>query len=223
MLVWCVEDDESIREIELYTLKSVGFDAEGFGNGKDFFQALKHQKPDLVLLDIMLPDEDGTEILDEIRKHPDTEDLPVIMASAKGAEYDKVKSLDNGADDYLAKPFGMMEMVSRINAVLRRYGKKKTSVISHDGIVIDTAKHQVTVDNQEIDLTLKEYELLKLLMSHPGIVYDREQILDRIWGMDYDGETRTVDVHIRTLRSKLGNKESHIDTVRGVGYRYQEG
>ena len=148
MLVWCVEDDESIREIELYTLKSVGFEAEGFGNGKDFFDALKNQKPDLVLLDIMLPDEDGTEILEKIRKNPDTEDLPVIMASAKGAEYDKVKSLDNGADDYLAKPFGMMEMVSRINAVLRRYGKKKTSVISHDGIVIDTAQHKVPLTDR---------------------------------------------------------------------------
>jgi two-component system alkaline phosphatase synthesis response regulator PhoP len=223
MKIWCVEDDASIREIELYTLESTGFEGRGFENAGSFFKALQEEHPDLVILDIMLPDTDGTEVLKKLRSDPETESIPVIMASAKGAEYDKVRNLDEGADDYLAKPFGMMEMISRIKAVLRRSGKQEEKMIERDGICVKPASHTVTVDGRPLELTLKEYELLLMLISHPEIVYTREQILDRIWGIEYDGETRTVDVHIRTLRTKLGGKENHIATVRGVGYRYQEG
>jgi two-component system alkaline phosphatase synthesis response regulator PhoP len=223
-MIACVEDEESIREIEIYTLQSAGFEAEGYQDGASFFHALEEQKPELVLLDVMLPDMDGIEILKKLKKDPQTKDIPVIMASAKGSEFDKIKGLDLGADDYLAKPFGMMEMVSRIKAVLRRLNKyDDTLVISKDEIRILPRQHQVYVNDEEIILTYKEYEVLKLLMSHPGIVYTREKLLDEVWGMDYDGETRTVDVHIRTLRSKLNEAGEHIDTVRGVGYRYKEG
>lgn len=222
MRVWCVEDDSSIREIELYTLKSTGFEGRGFEDASGFFQALKTEQPDLIILDIMLPDESGSDILKELKRHPETEHIPVIMASAKGAEYDKVSALDAGADDYLAKPFGMMEMVSRIHAVLRRSGVQKTRVIKRDGIEINPLKHTVSVHGKDIQMTLKEYELLYMLMEHPGTVYTREQILDHVWGLEYDGETRTIDVHIRTLRQKLGREGEHIETVRGVGYRYQE-
>lgn len=222
MMIYCVEDDASIREIEIYTLKSTGFAANGFETAADFFAALRNEKPDLILLDIMLPDEDGTQVLKKLKKDPVTRDIPVIMASAKGTEYDKVQGLDTGADDYLAKPFGMMEMVSRIRAVLRRVNSSSEQVIENSGIRMDASRHEVLVDGEPVVLTLKEYDLLYLLLSHPGIVYTRDQLLNHIWGTEYDGETRTVDVHVRTLRQKLGNAGRHIDTVRGVGYRYKE-
>lgn len=222
MMIYCVEDDASIREIEIYTLKSTGFAAKGFETAADFFAALRNEKPDLILLDIMLPDEDGTQVLKKLKKDPVTRDIPVIMASAKGTEYDKVQGLDIGADDYLAKPFGMMEMVSRIRAVLRRVNSSSEQVVENSGIRMDASRHEVLVDGEPVVLTLKEYDLLYLLLSHPGIVYTRDQLLNHIWGTEYDGETRTVDVHVRTLRQKLGNAGRHIDTVRGVGYRYKE-
>lgn len=222
MMIYCVEDDASIREIEIYTLKSTGFAAKGFETAADFFVALRNEKPDLILLDIMLPDEDGTQVLKKLKKDPVTRDIPVIMASAKGTEYDKVQGLDTGADDYLAKPFGMMEMVSRIRAVLRRVNSSSEPVVENSGIRMDASRHEVLVDGEPVVLTLKEYDLLYLLLSHPGIVYTRDQLLNHIWGTEYDGETRTVDVHVRTLRQKLGNAGRHIDTVRGVGYRYKE-
>ena len=222
MMIYCVEDDASIREIVIYTLKSTGFAAKGFETAADFFAALRNEKPDLILLDIMLPDEDGTQVLKKLKKDPVTRDIPVIMASAKGTEYDKVQGLDTGADDYLAKPFGMMEMVSRIRAVLRRVNSSSEQVIENSGIRMDASRHEVLVDGEPVVLTLKEYDLLYLLLSHPGIVYTRDQLLNHIWGTEYDGETRTVDVHVRTLRQKLGNAGRHIDTVRGVGYRYKE-
>lgn len=222
-MIWIVEDDESIREIEIYTLKSTGFDAEGFGDGASFFNALQKEKPELVILDIMLPDEDGISILQKLRNHQDTADIPVIMASAKGTEYDKIKGLDLGADDYLAKPFGMMEMVSRVKAVLRRTRHPHEEIIQLDQIRILPDKHEVYVNDEPVALTLKEYDLLRLLMSHPGMVYTRQQLLNLVWGIQYDGETRTIDVHVRTLRQKLKDAGEHIDTVRGVGYRYREG
>lgn len=222
MMIYCVEDDASIREIEIYTLKSTGFAAKGFETAADFFAALRNEKPDLILLDIMLPDEDGTQVLKKLKKDPVTRDIPVIMASAKGTEYDKVQGLDTGADDYLAKPFGMMEMVSRIRAVLRRVNSSSEQVVENSGIRMDASRHEVLVDGEPVVLTLKEYDLLYLLLSHPGIVYTRDQLLNHIWGTEYDGETRTVDVHVRTLRQKLRNAGRHIDTVRGVGYRYKE-
>lgn len=221
-MIYCVEDDASIREIEIYTLHSTGFEAVGFENGTDFFAALKNRKPDLILLDIMLPDQDGCEILRKLKKDSSTRDIPVILASAKGTEYDKVQGLDTGADDYLAKPFGMMEMVSRVRAVLRRTSHESGHIIENSGIRIDSDKHEVTVDGSPVELTLKEYDLLSLLISHPGIVFTREQLLNEIWGTEYDGETRTIDVHIRTLRQKLNEEGKHVDTVRGVGYRFRE-
>ena len=221
-MIYCVEDDASIREIEIYTLHSTGFEAAGFENGAAFFAALKGKKPELIILDIMLPDEDGTEILRKLKKDPSTRNIPVIMASAKGTEYDKVQGLDIGADDYLAKPFGMMEMVSRVRAVLCRTSHESGKVIENSGIRIDYDKHEVLVNEKTVELTLKEYDLLSLLVSHPGIVFTREQLLNEIWGTEYDGETRTIDVHVRTLRQKLGEEGKHIDTVRGVGYRFRE-
>lgn len=221
-MIYCVEDDSSIREIEIYTLQSTGFEARGFETAGDFFKALQKEKPELVILDIMLPDMEGTEVLKQLKKDVYTKEIPVILASAKGTEYDKVKGLDTGADDYLAKPFGMMEMVSRVRAVLRRTQKPKSDVLEHNGIRIDHGKHEVTVNGKMIDLTLKEYEVLALLMSRPGIVFTRDQLLSKVWEEEYTTETRTVDVHIRTLRQKLQEEGAHIDTVRGVGYRYKE-
>ncbi len=223
MMIACVEDEESIRDIEIYTLNTAGYEAEGFSDGASFFAAIQTKRPELILLDVMLPDMDGIEILKKLKRDPETRDIPVVMASAKGNEFDKIKGLDLGADDYLAKPFGMMEMLSRIKAVLRRFHKEpETGIIGSEDIQILPSKHLVYVHGDEIQITYKEYEVLKLLMTHPGIVYTREQLLDEIWGMDYDGETRTVDVHIRTLRMKLKDAGEHIDTVRGVGYRYKE-
>lgn len=221
-MIFCVEDDTSIRDIEVYTLRSTGFDAEGFADGAAFFEALKTQVPQLVLLDVMLPGDDGVAILRKLKSSDLTRDIPVIMATAKGTEYDKIVSLDIGADDYLVKPFGMMEMVARVKAVLRRAAPRQdTQILQLGAVMMHPAEHTVTADGVRIILTLKEFEMLKLFLSHPGLVFTRDRLLSDIWGMDYDGETRTVDVHIRTLRQKLGTCGGMIETVRGVGYRME--
>lgn len=222
-MIWCVEDDESIRDIELYSLRMTGFEARGFEDGASFFAALQEEKPDLVLLDIMLPEMDGMEILQRLKADKDTADIPVIMATAKGAEHEKVRSLDIGADDHLVKPFGMMEMVSRVKAVLRRC-KKRTgeSVLKVGGISLSTEERTVFADGVRVELTLKEFELLRLFLERPGTAWSREQLFLRVWGDNYVGETRTLDMHIRTLRQKLGRCGDMIETVRGVGYRLEE-
>ncbi len=221
-MIWCVEDDASIREIEVYTLNSTGFEAVGFSDGAAFKAALKNNKPELIILDVMLPGEDGVEILKFLKSNPDTCDIPVIMATAKGMEYDKIQSLDLGADDYLVKPFGMMEMVSRVKAILRRYSNTRVQhLLKAGGLVVNLDEHTVTADGERINLTFKEFELLRLFLSHPGIAFTRDQLFNDIWGADYIGESRTVDMHIRTLRQKLGSYGSMIETVRGVGYRLE--
>ena len=221
-MIFCVEDDSNIRELVVYTLESTGFKARGFEVGKSFLVALALETPELILLDIMLPGMDGMELLRKLKGSAKTREIPVIMVTAKGAEYDKVMGLDAGADDYVTKPFGMMELVSRVKAVLRRSNREhphKDNTIVVGEIEIDTKKHEVTVAGEVINLTLKEYELLKRLMKNTNIVLTRDQLLEDIWGYDFDGETRTVDVHVRTLRQKLGSAGEHIETVRGVGYR----
>ena len=219
-MIFCVEDDTSIREIEIYTLNSMNLEAKGFADGKELFAALETEKPSLILLDVMLPGEDGLSILHRLRSRSDTMTIPVIMATAKGSEFDKVESLDAGADDYLVKPFGMMEMVSRVRAVLRRCEKDKQDVISAADIVLSDAEHTVIAHGEKVVLTLKEFELLKMLISHVGIVFTREKLLNDIWEASSYSETRTVDAHVKTLRAKLGSSGSHIETVRGVGYRF---
>lgn len=221
-MIYCVEDDSGIRELMVYTLKVSGFEAAGFESSIGFWQALKKERPELVLLDVMLPGEDGLTILKKLRNSPGTNEIPVIMATAKGTEYDKVIGLDSGADDYLAKPFGMMEMISRIKAVLRRTRHKQPVVLTCGEIMLDERKHMVFAAGLPISLTLKEYELLKLLMENPGQVFTRDVILSEIWGIDYSGETRTVDVHVGTLRTKLQESGDLIKTVRGVGYKMEE-
>lgn len=216
-MIICVEDDDSIRSLELYTLKNVGFEAIGCPDGATFFEEFRKTRCDLVILDIMLPDMDGVTILRKLRQ---ISSVPVIMATAKGSEYDKVESLDLGADDYLVKPFGMMEMVSRVKAVLRRCDPGATKPVLRSGeLELNPGEHTVTVQGQRVQLTLKEYELLLKFMSNPGLVFTREQLLSSIWGTDFIGETRTVDVHIGTLRTKLGSCGGCIETIRGVGYR----
>lgn len=221
-MIYCVEDDNSIRDLMVYTLNASGFEAQGFEGDRCFWDAMRQQLPELVILDVMLPGEDGLSILNKIRSSPVTADIPVIMATAKGSEYDKVIGLDSGADDYLVKPFGMMEMVSRIKAVLRRTGSKPSVVLTYGAITLNEDKHTVTVDDKPVMLTLKEYELLKVLMENPGYVFSRDMILSKVWGMDYEGETRTVDVHIGTLRTKLDKEGDLIQTVRGVGYKLEK-
>ena len=221
-MIYCVEDESNIRDLVVYTLKASGFEAQGFEDSVDFWSAMKAQKPELIMLDVMLPGEDGLTILKRLRSSPVTADIPVIMATAKGSEYDKVIGLDGGADDYLAKPFGMMEMVSRIKAVLRRTAPKQAKVISYGGITLDESKHTVTVNEVPVVLTLKEYEILRLFMENPGQVFTREILLSDIWGIGFIGETRTVDVHIGTLRTKLAEAGDMIETVRGVGYKMEE-
>ena len=218
-MIYCVEDESTIRDLMVYTLKASGFDARGFESASDFWPAMKEQEPALIILDVMLPDEDGLTILKALRSSPVTVDIPVIMATAKNSEYDKVIGLDSGADDYLSKPFGMMEMVSRIKAVLRRAAPKQTKVLVCGGISLDKSRHSVSVYGTPVSLTLKEYELLKLFMENPDRVFSREVLLSEIWGNDFIGETRTVDVHIGTLRTKLAQTGNLIETVRGVGYR----
>lgn len=221
-MIWCVEDDRSIRDIEIYTLHSTGMEAKGFENGEQMFEEMRKEKPDLILLDIMLPGEDGVSILRRLKNSPDTKEIPIIMATAKGMEYDKIESLDLGADDYLVKPFGMMEMVSRMKAVLRRCRKEDAPKCLQAGsLTLYPGERKVFADGRQVELTYKEFEMLFLFLSRPGMVYTRDQLLLRVWGMDYDGETRTVDVHIRTLRQKLGSCGNYIVTVRNVGYRLE--
>ena len=219
-MIFCVEDDANIRKLIVYTLESTGFSAVGVEDGASFFEAVSKETPELVILDIMLPGMDGMEILSKMKNDERLEDIPVIMATAKGTEYDKVQGLDAGADDYITKPFGMLELVSRVKAVLRRSRRSlEKNSIEIDGISMDLKKHEVCVDKEAVTLTLKEYELLKRLMQNLDQVLTREDLLTEIWGYDFFGETRTVDVHIRTLRQKLGKYGDKIETVRGVGYR----
>lgn len=219
MKIYIVEDDSNIRELVSYTLKHSGFEAEGFGKPSLFWEAFENERPDLLLLDIMLPEEDGLKILEKLRNLRDGEDLPVIMLTAKSSEYDKVVGLENGADDYISKPFGMMELIARIKAVLRRSGVRENHVLTLDGITISPEKHEITASGEPVRLTGKEYELLTYLVENRDIVISREQLLNRIWGYDFDGENRTVDVHIRSLRKKLGDCAGIIQTVRGFGYK----
>ena len=221
-MIFCVEDDSGIRNLMLYTLNASGFETKGFPDSREFWEAVKEEEPELVLLDVMLPGEDGITILKKLRSDAATAHIPVIMASAKGTEFDKVTGLDLGADDYLAKPFGMMEMVSRIKSVLRRTAPKETPVIKLGIIELNTGKHTVSVDGKPVALTLKEYDLLCLMMKNRGLVFTREQLLNKIWGQNFIGETRTVDVHIGTLRTKLGKAGGYVETVRGVGYKVEE-
>lgn len=222
-MIYCVEDDDSIRELMIYTLASSGFKASGCPEAGAFWSAMEDGRPELILLDIMLPGEDGISILRRLRSNPKTEDVPVIMCTAKGAEYDKVMGLDAGADDYLVKPFGMMEMISRVKAVLRRSMPRTEQPLLHCGrIELDKARHNVTADGLRVSLTLKEYELLCMFMENPGLVFTRDQLLRSVWGSDFVGESRTVDVHIGTLRTKLGQEGKRIETVRGVGYKMEK-
>ena len=220
-MIYLVEDDDSIRELVLYTLHTTGFEAEGFRNAADFWQALEKELPQLVLLDIMLPDEDGLHILKRLRAGAETADLPVMMLTAKSSEYDRVVGLDSGADDYLPKPFGMMELVSRVRALLRRAAKPaaEDKLFTAGSLAVDVKRRAVTVDGEPVILTYKEFELLCYLLENRGVVLSRDQILTKIWDYNYSGETRTVDVHIRTLRAKLGDAAGLIETVRGVGYK----
>ena len=219
-MIYCLEDERNIRELIVYTLESSGFHAAGFSNSTDFFAAVVNEKPELILLDIMLPKESGLTVLQKLKDSMVTKDIPVIMVTAKGSEFDKVTGLNMGADDYIAKPFGMMEFIARVRAVLRRGGIKESgNVLEYKSLVINPEKHEVLADGTAVTLTLKEFELLKYLIENRDIVVTRNQILGHVWGYDFDGETRTVDVHIRTLRQKLGECGRYIETVRGVGYR----
>lgn len=219
-MIYCVEDERNIRELLVYTLGTTGFEAKGIRNGKELRKALKEEIPQLILLDIMLPGEDGYSILEKLKSNQETRDIPVIMVTAKEAEYDKVRALDSGADDYITKPFGMMEFIARVKAVLRRAAKQAgKKEYTYKGLTIHVDRHQVFDRERAVELTLKEFELLRYLMENQGIILSRDQILEKIWGYEYAGETRTVDVHIRTLRQKLGDSGFLIETVRGVGYR----
>ena len=223
-MIICVEDEQNICELEVYTLQSVGMQAQGCSSGRELFALLEKQLPELIVLDIMLPDEDGVSILRRLRANVRYKNIPVIMATAKGTEFDKVKGLDSGADDYIAKPFGMLEMVARIKAVLRRCSApmesgEQSDVIRIGELEVNQQEHKVSVGGSEVVLTLKEYELLKKFLQHPGIVFSRDKLLNDIWGYEFSGETRTVDVHIRTLRQKLGSAGELVETIRGVGYR----
>ena len=221
-MIWCVEDDPDIRDIEVYTLQTTGFEARGYTDGDSFWQAIQTETPELVILDVMLPGTDGVELLKRLKASPQLQQIPVIMATARGAEYDKIQSLDQGPDDYLVKPFGMMEMVSRVKAVLRRCQPQQISrLLKLRDLVLNLDEYTVSVDGTRIMLTHKEFELLRLFLSHPGIVFTREQLFSQVWGMEYCGEPRTVDMHIRTLRQKLGAYGSIIETVRHVGYRLE--
>ncbi len=224
-MIFCVEDDVSIRDLMVYALETSGHKALGFNDGRELFDALSQEGsiPELIMLDIMLPGEDGMELLKKLKANPATNNIPVIMATAKGTEFDKVLGLDSGADDYLTKPFGMMEMIARVNAVLRRFGKQEDNedIIESGNIRIDIGTHTVTVDGKDVALTLKEFELLQMFMRRPEHVFSRENLLSEVWGIHYAGETRTVDVHIGTLRTKLGPYGKNIETVRGVGYKFR--
>lgn len=217
-LIYIVEDDESIREIETIALKNSNYIVSAFENAKEFYKKLDDLVPDLILLDVMLPDESGYDIVRKLRKRPATQDIPIIMVTAKTTEMDMIKGLDGGADDYIKKPFSIMELITRVKALLRRTAKEEPKLLKLDDLVIDHERHVVTVNNEPVDLTYKEYELLRLLMGSQGIVMTREVIMRSVWDTDFEGETRTVDMHIKTLRHKLGDYGSRIKTVRNVGY-----
>ena len=222
-MIYCVEDDNSIRELMLYALRASGFSAAGFETAGAFWQGIRGEKPELVLLDIMLPDEDGISVLKKLRASPATAEIPVIMATAKGTEFDKVIGLDQGADDYLSKPFGMMEMVSRVKAVLRRSAHRtEAALLQYRNIEMNESSHRVSVSGVGVELTVKEYALLRLFLKNPGVAFTRENLLSAVWESDYQGETRTVDVHIASLRTKLKDAGEFIRTVRGVGYRLED-
>ena len=223
-MIWCVDDDNTIREIEVYTLTQTGFEAKGFADGLSMLEALKTEQPERIVLDIMMPGMDGIDVLKVIRSKPETRRIPVIMATAKGTEMDKIHGLDTGADDYLVKPFGVMEMVSRIKAVLRRCEPEEVGdVLKVAEITLNDKEHTVSVNGEKVALTFKEFELLKMFMSNPGAAFSRDKLLSEIWGIDYLGESRTVDMHIKTLRQKLGESGKRIETVIGVGYRMEAG
>lgn len=217
-LIYIVEDDESIREIETIALKNSNYIVSAFENAKEFYKKLDELVPDLILLDVMLPDESGYDIVRKLRKRPATQDIPIIMVTAKTTEMDMIKGLDGGADDYIKKPLSIMELITRVKALLRRTAKEEPKLLKLDDLVIDHERHVVTVNNEPVDLTYKEYELLRLLMGSQGIVMTREVIMRSVWDTDFEGETRTVDMHIKTLRHKLGDYGSRIKTVRNVGY-----
>lgn len=217
-LIYIVEDDESIREIETIALKNSNYIVSAFENAKGFYKKLDELVPDLILLDVMLPDESGYDIVRKLRKRPATQDIPIIMVTAKTTEMDMIKGFDGGADDYIKKPFSIMELITRVKALLRRTAKEEPKLLKLDDLVIDHERHVVTVNNEPVDLTYKEYELLRLLMGSQGIVMTREVIMRSVWDTDFEGETRTVDMHIKTLRHKLGDYGSRIKTVRNVGY-----
>ena len=221
-MIWCVEDEASIRDIEVYSLQSTGFEARGFEDGTSFWDALQAERPELVVLDVMLPGVDGIELLRRMKASAVLCDIPVVMATAKGAEYDKIQGLDLGADYYLTKPFGVMELVSCVKAVLRRCAPKQVQhLLKTGGLIVNLDEHTVTADTERVTLTYKEFELLRLFLSHPGTAFTRDQLMEEVWGTDYCGETRTVDMHIRTLRQKLGRYGELIETVRNVGYRLE--
>lgn len=221
-MIWCVEDDASIRDIEVYALQSTGYEARGFEDGTSFLKEVKNQKPELVVLDVMLPGIDGITLLQKLKEDPETREIPVVMATAKGAEYDKIQGLDLGADYYLTKPFGVMEFVSCVKAVLRRCQPRQVEhLLKTGGLIVNIDEHTVTIDGERITLTYKEFELLRLFLSHPGMAFTRDQLFNEVWGMDYCGDTRTVDMHIRTLRQKLRDYGELIETVRNVGYRLE--
>ena len=221
-MIWCIDDDNTIREIEVYTLEQTGFTARGFADGVSMLEALKTEIPELIVLDIMMPELDGIEVLKRLRSDPKYKDIPVIMATAKGTEMDKIGGLNSGADDYLVKPFGVMEMVARVNAVLRRTTKAEPiDDITVGAITLKEKEHKVIADSKKIELTHKEFEMLKFFMLNPGMVFSRDKLMSEIWGVDYICETRTVDMHIKTLRQKLGNAGGQIKTVIGVGYRLE--
>ena len=217
-LIYIVEDDESIREIETIALKNSNYIVSAFENAKEFYKKLDELVPDLILLDVMLPDESGYDIVRKLRKRPATQDIPIIMVTAKTTEMDMIKGFDGGADDYIKKPFSIMELITRVKALLRRTAKEEPKLLKLDDLVIDHERHVVKVNNEPVDLTYKEYELLRLLMGSQGIVMTREVIMRSVWDTDFEGETRTVDMHIKTLRHKLGDYGSRIKTVRNVGY-----
>ena len=221
-MIYCVEDDASIRDIEVYALQSTGYEAKGFEDGTSFLREVKNQKPELVVLDVMLPGIDGITLLQKLKEDPETREIPVVMATAKGAEYDKIQGLDLGADYYLTKPFGVMEFVSCVKAVLRRCQPRQVEhLLKTGGLIVNIDEHTVTIDGERITLTYKEFELLRLFLSHPGMAFTRDQLFNEVWGMDYCGDTRTVDMHIRTLRQKLKDYGELIETVRNVGYRLE--
>lgn len=223
-MVWYVEDDSAIRDIGMYALNAAGLETRGFEDGISFWEALQTEKPDLIILDVMLPGMDGIELLSKMKESAQLNDIPVIMATAKGQEYDRIRGLDLGADDYIVKPFSVMEMVSRVKAVLRRSQPQQVSkLLKAGGLVVNLDEHTVTVDGDRVQLTYKEFELLRMFLSHPGMVYTREQLFAQVWKLDYMGDSRTLDSHIRTLRQKLDGYGKMIETVRNVGYRWEAG